>query len=224
MTPPLRPHDTQLLRAFGRAQAMGIGELIEALGVTATAIRQRLQRLLDEGLIERQKVIAGRGRPAYEYRLTPAGRRCAGADSSALAEAMWQEILQLADVGSRRKLLAGVAKRLGQDYAQSIGAENGAGSGVSLAEKMRRLGDVLAAQQVATHCGDRGEGTTELPLLDIRACPYPALRDAAADRSMCQLEAEIFSEALGEPVHLSHCVLDGDASCHFVPVADQSPG
>lgn len=220
MPPPLRPLDTQLLRAFGRAQAMGIGELIEALGVTATAIRQRLQRLLDEGLIERQKVIAGRGRPAYEYRLTPAGRRCAGADPSPLAEAMWQEILQLADVGSRRKLLAGVAKRLGQDYAQSIGA----GTSVSLAEKMRRLGDVLAAQQVATHCGDSGEGTAELPLLDIRACPYPALRDAAADRSMCQLEAEIFSEALGAPVHLSHCVLDGDASCHFVPVADESPG
>ena len=48
-------------------EAWGVGELTELLGVTATAVRQRIERLLEMGLIEREKVVAGRGRPTFRY-------------------------------------------------------------------------------------------------------------------------------------------------------------
>ncbi len=219
---PPRFVDTQLLRSLRGGRSLGIGPLTEALGVTATAIRQRLQRLLAAGLICRRKVIVGRGRPSFEYQLTEQGQRCVGADAAPLAEAMWQEILALADVQSRRQILSGVAKRLGRRYAASISAGGEAGE-LSLAERVQRLGDALVAQQIHTRCGAGEEAagenaTSDLPLLDIRDCPHPLLRDATPGRTLCQLEAEIFSEALGSPVELSHCVLDGDSSCHFVPV------
>ncbi len=218
-----RSTDTQLLRCLRGGRSLGIGELTETLGVTATAIRQRLQRLLAAGLIERRKVIVGRGRPAFEYQLTEQGQRSLGGNAAPLAEALWREILALADAGPRQQILTGVAKRLGRRYAASIaaGAET---SELSLSERMQRLGELLAAQQIHAQCGAvekscAAETTAagELPLLDICDCPYPQLRDATPDRTLCQLEAEIFSEALGMPVELADCVLDGNASCQFVP-------
>jgi predicted ArsR family transcriptional regulator len=217
MSDCVRAADTQLLRLFCAAQTLDINQLTQALGVTATAIRQRLERLLAAGLIRRQKVISGRGRPAFEYQLTPQGQRRAGADSSELAEAMWQEISELADEGLRRDILSAVAKRLGRSYAERI--SNASGGQPSLAEKMRLLSSTLSAERIDIRSGVDKSCATSLPLLRIGSCPYPVLRDATADRSMCQLEADIFSEALGAPVELSHCVLDGDSSCHFVPAA-----
>ncbi len=218
---PLRLIDRQLLRVFRGGRSLGISELIDALGVTATAIRQRLQRLLEAGLIQRRKVIAGRGRPAFDYCLTVQGQRQSGADPTDLTEAMWQEILALADTDLRKGILSGVAKRLGRSYADRITASAAdADADLSLGEKMRLLSGALAGQQVDTRSGASRGGTANLPLLNICVCPYPVLRDAAQDRSMCQLETEIFSEALGAPVELSSCVLDGDASCHFVPAVN----
>lgn len=223
MPDPPRSTDTQLLRCLRGGRSLGIGDLTETLGVTATAIRQRLQRLLAAGLIERRKVIVGRGRPAFEYRLTEQGQRCVGANAAPLVEAMWQEILALADDASRRQILTGIAKRMGRNYAASIAAGDDSGE-LSLGERLQRLGEVLATHQIAAQCGasDKSCGAgaaaaSELPLLDICDCPYPLLRDATPDRTLCQLEAEIFSEALGMPVELADCVLDGNPSCQFVP-------
>lgn len=220
---PPRCVDTQLLRALRGGRSLGIGPLTETLGVTATAIRQRLQRLLASGLIQRRKIIAGRGRPAFEYQLTDQGQRCVGADAAPLAEALWQEVLALADDDARQQILSGVARRLGRGYAASIAAGDETGE-LPLGERMQRLGEALAAQQIEAQCeagetlaGASQSAAGELPLLAICDCPHPLLRDATPDRTLCHLEAEIFSEALGLPVELADCVLDGDVSCQFVP-------
>ena len=57
---------------------MTISALVAEMGVTATAVRQRLQRLMAEGLIERQTENKGRGRPNHRYSLTEKGERSAG--------------------------------------------------------------------------------------------------------------------------------------------------
>lgn len=247
----VRSVDSQLLRALGDGRTRGVGELIETLGVTATAVRQRLERLLESGLIEREKVASGRGRPAFEYRLTERGRWCAGADPAELAEAMWQEILELADEDLRLEILAGIARRLGQGLAieATAAARNAnrpahpttptappavakrpqrvpraviATSPNGLVERMRMVGDSLAKRRITTRISFTPENQLGLPVLDLPNCPYPALRDATHDRSMCELERRMLSEALGGPVQLSSCVLDGDSVCRFVPEAAET--
>jgi predicted ArsR family transcriptional regulator len=219
---PLRWVDRQLLQSMSHGEAIGVDQMMSKLGVTATAIRQRIERLLEAGLIERQKVVSGRGRPSFVYQLTDRGRWCAGADPTDLAEAMWQEILELSDESLRSRLLGGVAKRLGRRFAERSEAGEG-GDEAKLDERMRRLADQLAQRRIATLVVFDNqpvaglESPVGLPVLDVPACPYPALRDATEDRSMCELEAAIFSEALGQPVRLSSCLLDGDSVCRFVP-------
>ncbi len=218
---PLRWIDSQLLQALCQIGPTGVGELMSKLGVTATAIRQRIERLLDAGLIDREKVVSGRGRPSFVYRLTDRGRWCAGADPTDLAEAMWLEILELDDRELRSRLLGGVAKRIGRRFAErfELGKD---GEATTLDGRMRHLVDMLAERRIATRVVFDGLPVASLPVLDVPACPYPALRDATEDRSMCQLETAMLSEALGQPIRLSSCLLDGDPVCRFVPAAGAS--
>ena len=65
-----------------REEVVGVGELTDRLGVTATAVRQRIDRLLELELIDREKFVAGRGRPTFRYRLTVVGASSGGGESS----------------------------------------------------------------------------------------------------------------------------------------------
>jgi predicted ArsR family transcriptional regulator len=203
----VRSVDRELLSAMPPGNSVSIEDLIEALDVTATAVRQRIERLLDRGLIEREKIVSGRGRPKYRYRITDAGRRACGADSSALAEAMWQELLAIEDTELREQLLRKVASRLGKEYASRLDQND------SLADRMKVLSQLLAERQVCSNV----KGSGDLPVLDINACPYPTLADGSVDHTMCRLEEQVLSEALGKPVQLSRCRLDGDECCQFAP-------
>ena len=196
-------------------EALGVGELTEILGVTATAVRQRIERLLEMGLIEREKIVAGRGRPTFCYQLTIQGHRRAGADPADLADALWREILALEDETLRDRLLAAVAARLGRQYAEQVAA-NGCehSEGDSFEGRLQRLSEVMSEHQFPIEVSHAGR----LPVLDIGACPYPSLTDVSDDRAMCRLEEQMLSEALGEEVHLSSCRLDGDACCQFTAV------
>lgn len=211
----IRSVDRQLLMAMRGGDSFAIGELTETLGVTATAVRQRIERLLETGLIEREKIVAGRGRPTFKYCLTVAGHRTAGANPVELADAMWREILAIEDRDVRGQLLSAVAARLGRQFAEQIEAEGG---DASLANRIERLSRIMLSRHMATEVSHDGG----LPVLDIGACPYPSLTDASADRTMCKLEEQMISEALGTPVHLSSCRLDGDSCCQFSAGASHS--
>lgn len=192
-------------------EAWGVGELTDLLGVTATAVRQRIERLLEMGLIDREKVVAGRGRPTFRYRLTVTGHRDAGANPADLADAMWREIVAVEDATIRNKLVSAVAARLGQQFASQCNSDQ---AGDSFQERMRKLSEAMSARQMVTEVTTAGE----LPVLDIGMCPFPTLTDTSDDRAMCRLEEQMISEALGQPVHLSSCRLDGDDCCQFSAV------
>lgn len=218
----VRSVDRELLLCLRSGEPKSIGDLTETLGVTATAVRQRIERLLETGLIDREKVVAGRGRPTFRYLLTAAGYRHAGANTTDLAEAMWREILDLPDREIREQLISAIAKRMGQPYAILM-ASNDTSDG-PLATRMRQLSAMLRNREIPavvapanSRSGELGtrSGDLGLPVLEIEACPYPSLTDASDDRTMCRLEEKMLSEALGRPVHLSSCRLDGDARCQF---------
>lgn len=207
----LRSVDRELLSAMRRGETLGMGELTELLGVTATAVRQRIERLLEMGLIDREKVVAGRGRPTFRYRLTVTGHRDAGANPANLADAMWREIVAVEDEAIRDKLVSAVAARLGRQFAMQAGSDQ---ANDSFEDRMQKLSDVMSARRMVTEVTTSGE----LPVLDIGVCPFPTLTDASVDRAMCRLEEQMISEALGQPVHLSSCRLDGDDCCQFSAV------
>ena len=222
----IRLVDRELLLEMRSGDAFGIGELTDAMGVTATAVRQRIERLLTGGLLDREKVVAGRGRPTYHYRLTQAGHRVAGADPTELANALWQVILEIEDPNLRTAMLQSVAEKLGRHYASALAVFRGTNhhsspiddsdkadseGDDSLQIRLQQLAAIMSASQIATSVSQ----VDDLPVLDICACPYPTLTSDSNDREMCRLEEQMLSEALGRSIHLCSCRLDGDACCQF---------
>ena len=192
----------ELLRSKG---ALDVTEMAKAAEVTATAIRQRLGRLLAQGLIERQAIRAGRGRPRHRYQLTRKGMRLTGSNFTDLALALWREVRSIPDVEVRRSLLRRVVAGLAAAYGPQI-------EGWTPEERMRSLTGLLSQRRVSFTV-DPAASADDLPMLTAHACPYPEL--AEQDRGICILEKMLFSELIGQNLDLTQCRLDGGSCCQF---------
>lgn len=204
--------DRTIVDFLRREGASTISDLVAFAGVTATAIRQRLNRLMEQGLVAREAEAAGRGRPTHKYSLTAAGSRLGGDNYEDLVSVLWSEIRAVKDPDVRHGLLKRVVGRLADTYRNQI-----VGSG--LRERMESLVGLMAKRDVNFEVNTSADG--QLPVLTALACPYPEL--AEQDRSVCSMEKMLFSEILGEGVRLSVCRLDGENCCTFESSAAVSP-
>jgi predicted ArsR family transcriptional regulator len=194
--------DVGMLDLLRRSGALGVNELAAAMQVTPTAVRQRLVRLMGQGLIERRLARAGRGRPSHRYTLTEKGRRQTGANFVDLAMALWHEVRTIPDPEVRRGLLQRIAKAMAGKYGGDV-------KGVSTADRMRDVSRLFSERDVPFEVEDSGA----LPVLTALACPYPEL--AEQDRGVCAMERMMFSELVGTNLKLAECRLDGDTCCRF---------
>jgi predicted ArsR family transcriptional regulator len=209
----IRPIDQAVLDLLRQQQGLTVHELIEQLEVTATAVRQRLERLEHVGLIERRKEGVGRGRPQFRYFLTPLGMRYASASYADLAMALWQEVMELPNPQLRGRIIRRVARRMGEQLKQQIPAN------ATLTERMEAMVVAFGQRKVPALVNDSGV----LPVLQVHACPYPELSQQEGNRQMCEMEQEMLSEAIGQPVQLDCCRLDGHNLCQFRPVPMSAP-
>ncbi len=211
MTTQSETSDKAILDFLRRAGAATVVDLAEEMGVTATAIRQRLQRLMADGLIARRSHRQGRGRPNHHYSLTDKGERLAGSNFADLAIVLWEEVKSVEDPTVRRGLVNRIADRLAELYRGRV-------SGQSLRQRMESLVGLMDERDIPFEA----DFTGELPVLSALACPFPEL--AKLDRSICTMEKIMLSDILGEGLQLHDCRLDGDPCCTFsTSVTDEMP-
>lgn len=203
----IRPIDQAVLDLLRQQRGLTVQELIDQLEVTATAVRQRLDRLEHVGLIERRKEGVGRGRPQFRYFLTQLGMRYASASYADLAMALWQEVMELPNPQLRGTILRSVARRMGEQLKQSIPVN------ATLTQRLEAMATAFGQRKVPADVN--GDGV--LPVLQVHACPYPEISQQEGSRQMCEMEQEMISEAIGQPVHLDCCRLDGHNLCQFRP-------
>ena len=126
--------------------------------------------------------------------------------------ALWAEIMELEDSETKSKLISRVSKRMGRSFGDLLPEG-------SIHERMKSLAGLMAARRIpASFVNVDG-----LPVLSVHACPYPDLTSRDVDRSLCHLEQQVLSEAVGQPLELSCCKLDGHGSCQFKPSQKQVP-
>jgi predicted ArsR family transcriptional regulator len=197
--------DAALLESIQSAGSMSVAEVSSLLKVTATAVRQRLNRLMAQGLVQRETVHApARGRPVHRYSLTEKGRRRAGTNFADLAMVLWREIRGIKDAEVRRGLLRRIADGLTESYRRAVG-------GRTTGEKMEAVSAVFADRMVPVSASH--DAATGLPVLTVHECPYPEL--AREDRGICAVETMMFQDLLGGGVRLAECRLDGHNCCRF---------
>lgn len=194
--------DGQLLELLRTSEPQSVSQMCDALGVTSTAVRQRLTRLMGQGMIQRQVVRCGRGRPSHRYQLTEKARRQVGSNFADLAIVLWEEIRAVRDQEVRRGLLRRIATALAKNYEGQI-------SGQTTEERMKSFSALFAERRVPITVDASGE----LPVLTLEDCPYPRL--AEEDAGICAVEKMMFAQLFDGDVRLSLCRLNGDSCCQF---------
>lgn len=197
--------DEQFLQQMHRLGHCSIQEMCDAAHVTATAVRQRLNRLQSLGLVSRETVRRGRGRPHHAYILTELGQKQLGDNYSELALLLWNELRRIEDQAVREGVLGRIRDALSRRYGVNV-------SGTTLGERMDQLKTML--QERGFHV--EVEHRDGLSILKENHCPYPDL--ASSDRGICDLEQDVFSQIVGVPLTLTRCCRDGHRHCEFEPL------
>ena len=202
MSAQLSPSDITVIQLLLRTGPLTISQLVDHLGITATAVRQRLARLQEAELLDRTQVPDGRGRPSHQYDLTEAGRRTVGDNLADLACALWQEIQEIPDTELRQSVVEGAIRRMADGYARRVVGE-------SVEERLQSAAQIFVERDIPITV-EKEEG---LPVLRVLQCPYPDL--AKEDHRVCEMEKQLFSQVIGGPVDLCQCRQQGDSCCTF---------
>ncbi|MFO1007942.1 MAG: MarR family transcriptional regulator [Planctomycetaceae bacterium] len=206
MRSTLEHDDREFLADLRKSGRSTVQSLCDRLGVTATAIRQRLARLQAMGLITREASKGERGRPSHFYVVTTEGLRELGDNYRDLALMLWDEITRIEEHEVRAKLIERLRERLVQLYGRNVRA-------ASLEDRFEELRGLLTTLGFDV---ELSQSTGELlPILRENHCPYHDL--ASRDASICDLEQTVFSEVLGVPMERIQCCRDGDQCCEFSP-------
>jgi predicted ArsR family transcriptional regulator len=181
------PTSERILRQLKTHGPQGTAALAEALGVSAEAIRQQVQKLLDEALIVgEQERGAGAGRPRRLWSLTAAGHARFPDAHAQLAVDLIASVRALFGDAGVDKLVDARREENRRNYLQSIGNTR------NLAERVRRL---AAAREHEGYMA-RAEKDGRDWLLIEDHCPICSA--ARACQGFCRAELELFQEVLGD--------------------------
>ncbi len=208
MSPPKdvgESSDRPLLDLIRRRGPLSVAEMVEAMGVTPTAIRNRLGRLIGSGLVERRVEHGGRGRPRHTYLASAEAHKKLGQNYADLALVLWDEMMRtVEDRKLRRVLFTRITDRLAEMYRAQL-------TGDAWQGRMVQLGSILHDRGIEAEVVS-GEDA-DLPVLKQHSCPYFEL--AESDHAVCAMERKMFEKVLGRALRLSQCRLDGHRSCDF---------
>jgi predicted ArsR family transcriptional regulator len=200
---PVDSRDREILEHLQRNGGADVQSLCDVLGVTRTAVRQRISRLEMLGLIAADLQGQTRGRPRNLYRVTAEGLHSLGENYRQLAVVFWEAITGLQDETVRNLLLSRIRDVLADRFRRQL-TEGG-----SLDDRL----DQLASEMKSSGFNIESQHLGGLRILRETSCPFPMLADV--DESICQVEREVLEQVLGAPVQVRSRCRDGHGCCEF---------
>lgn len=201
---PRRAADRLLLtlKTRGPQTVAELGCMNEVCG---EAVRQQLQRLANEGLVEATTRPGGVGRPAQVWRLTPAGHARFPDGHAEFAATLLRLIrTELGEKILDRLVQAYAAERQAAYAAELEGAKD-------LGEKVERLADARTREGYMAECIETADGY----LLVENHCPVGAA--AKGCKTYCGTELKMLSELFGPDVTVewTEHIVHGDRRCAY---------
>jgi predicted ArsR family transcriptional regulator len=131
----------EVLTLLQRRGAATIKDLEDALGVTATAVRQQITSLMADGFIAQEIERAARGRPRHVYSLTAKGRALFPHYYDEFTNSLLREILITEGPEKVQSLLGRMSQRLAAQYERQL-------AGLPAAERAAKLTELLNAKGI----------------------------------------------------------------------------
>ncbi|SFS05142.1 Predicted transcriptional regulator, ArsR family [Dyella sp. OK004] len=181
------PPAERILRQLKTQGPQGTAALAEALDITAEAVRQQVQKLLDDDLITgQQERAAGVGRPRQLWSLTAAGHtRFPDAHAQLAVDLIASVRALFGDAGVDRMIDARRDDNR-RTYLESIGNAR------NLGERVKRLAAIREREGYMARAERDGRDW----LLIEDHCPICAA--AQTCQGFCRAELELFREVLGD--------------------------
>lgn len=203
MTTGIDHRDREILEHLHRVSGADVQELCDLLGVTRTAIRQRISRLESNGFIAGELRNQQRGRPRNVYRVTAEGLHALGENYRELAVVLWDAIVTYDNPEVRAALMTRVQNSLAERFRRQL----------SDCDSVEERVDQLAGEMKASGFNVVSETTGGLHILRETNCPFPML--AEMGDAICQVERQVLEQVLGAPVEFGSRCRDGHSCCEF---------
>ncbi len=197
----------RLLDQLKRVDGATVAELAAALGITPTGVRQHLDALQSNGLVDAEEPVAtgGRGRPPARWTLTPLATELFPDRHSDLTVELIAAIRAAVGEEGLDAVISARTARQREAYRAVV-------DGTDLAERVEQLATQRASEGYLAEAVRHDDGTIELV---EHHCP---ICDAAAScAGLCRDELALFREVLGDDAHVerSSHLLSGDARCTY---------
>jgi predicted ArsR family transcriptional regulator len=183
-------------------------ELAASLGASRTGVLQQLHALETAGLVSRQAIRHGVGRPRHVYDVTDAAQDLFPTNYDGLASGLLAAIRSVGgedlvqDVFAERRRLT--RERVRQRMAERLPPD------APLADRARELAVI---QDEQGYLAEAVIGTDGVIRLVERNCAIH--RVAAATSAACQAELDLFREVLGTDVERETHIAAGDRCCTY---------
>ncbi|MDQ6917964.1 MAG: hypothetical protein M3Z98_01265 [Candidatus Dormibacteraeota bacterium] len=186
------------LKASGHASLANVATHLE---VSKQGALRHLEALLSEGLVEKcNEPHSGPGRPEHVYQLT-----AAAADHFPHAHReLAGELVKFMGAAQLERFFAERAARTEAAIAPEL-------AGLTLEQKVKRIGELASAGGHMTEVMDNGDGS-----FAIRHCNCPIADVAAETGHPCHREQAMYERLLGTSVERTTWLANSDAACTYV--------
>ena len=192
----------RLIETIAAKGSMTVRELVAALGVTTTAVRQQVDRLTANGWLVRTRRPGRTGRPADVFAVSDKGNRVYAGLVDDFAAALVAEVAAGLGSAKANAIMRSVASRIADGLKGNIGEGDSP-------ERLRNLIEVLTEKGVLAESRRTKQG----PCVTLHRCPFGRLAEGREE--ICQMERAIFGAVVGETPELKKSRRDGARSCDF---------
>jgi predicted ArsR family transcriptional regulator len=178
-----------------------LADVASHLEVSKQGALRHLEALVSEGLVEQgNEAHPGPGRPEHVYRLTAAAAEHFPHAHRELAG----ELISFMGAGQLERFFAERSARVEATMAAEL-------AGLSIEQKVKRIGELASASGHMTEVVDNGDGS-----FAIRHCNCPIADVAAETGHPCHRERAMYERLLGAEVERTTWLANADANCTYV--------
>lgn len=182
---------------------MTVEQLVEALGVTRTAINQHIAALERDGFVEKAELQNTGGRPSRAYALTPKGINLFPKQYSWFSALLLEGLKK--ELGSAG--LARYLRNMGKSLAVQLRAQ------LATADKGKRVVEMAQLMSQYGYEASAIPAKHRLPAIEAKNCVYHDL--AKQYPEVCEFDLGLLSETLQSEVDHQECIVRGGGVCRF---------
>jgi len=195
----------RIVRLLVGNRPRSVADLIEATGVTRTAVTEQLNELHAAGFVDRTtEPPVGRGRPRHLYSATNNALLLLFASNQRLlVPAIWAAIGDIGGEEIKRKVLKRVSREMANHYRPRITGKTPRQRLVQMAELLRGEGNLVEIEE---------DGAGQV-VMRKRSCPFFSMFEDT--RSVCCVDHDMLRLIVRASVRRTTCRHDGDPCCTF---------